>query len=122
MAVGRRFHTVQTRLTGAPVASGDTIMWRAPWGCRVTHIRALRTGGAANVVNAKVGSTNVLAANLTAGNGVYASGATDQAAASGVGSGKMAAGDVLTFTVVSGDGTALVIQADIEIDKDVTEL
>lgn len=122
MAVDRRFLTVQTRLTGAPVGAGDTVMWRAPFGCRVTHLRAHRTGGAAAVVNAKIGSTNVLSANLTAGNGAYASGATDQTDDAGVGSGKMAAGDVLAFTVVSGDATALVLQADIEIDKDVTEL
>ena len=122
MAVGRRFLTVQTRLTGAPVATGDTVMWRAPFGCRITNLHAHRTGGAANVVNAKIGSTNVLSSNLTAGASAYASGATDQSKASGVGSGKMAAGDVLAFTVVSGDGTALVIQADIEIDKNVTEL
>lgn len=122
MAVARRILTVQTRLTGAPVAAGDTVVWRAPLDCRVTHIRAHRTGGAANAVNAKIGSTNVLSANLTAGASAYASGATNQALASGVGSGKMSAGDVLSFTVVSGDGTALVIQADIEIDKDETEL
>lgn len=122
MSVQRRFLTQSIRLTGAPVAAGDTVVWRAPFGCRVTHIRAYRTGGAANAVNAKIGSTNVLAANLTAGSSAFASGATDQTKASGVGSGKMAAGDVLAFTVVSGDGTLLVLQADIEIDKDVTEL
>lgn len=122
MAVQRRFLSIPIRLTGAPVAAGDTVAWRAPFGCRVTHLRAHRTGGAANVVNAKIGSTNVLSANLTAGSGAFASGSTDQSKASGVGSGKMAAGDVLSFTVVSGDGTALVLQADIEIDKDVTEL
>ncbi|AZS06648.1 hypothetical protein HOU95_gp008 [Streptomyces phage Hiyaa] len=122
MAVGRRFHSVTQRLTGAPVATGDTVVWRAPWPCRVTHIRAYRTGGAANAVNAKINSTNVLSANLTAGSSAFASGATDQTDDAGVGSGKMAAGDVLAFTVVSGDGTLLVLQADIEIDKDVTEL
>lgn len=122
MAVQRRFLSIPLRLTGAPVAAGDTVIWRAPFGCRVTHIRAHRTGGAANAVNAKIGSTNVLSANLTAGAGAFTSGSTDQSKASGVGSGKMAAGDVLAFTVVSGDGTALVLQADIEIDKDVTEL
>lgn len=110
------------RLTGSPVAAGDTVMWRAPVGCRVTHIRAYRTGGAANAVNAKIGSTNVLSANVTAGASAFASGATNQSLASGVGSGKMSAGDVLSATVVSGDGTLLVIQADIEIDKDETEL
>lgn len=122
MAVGRRFETQVLRLTGSPVAAGDTVMWRAPWGCRVTHIRAYRTGGAANVVNAKIGSTNVLSSNLTAGSSAFASGSTDQSKSSGVGSGKMAAGDVLSATVVSGDGTLLIIQADIEIDKNVTEL
>ncbi len=122
MAVDRRFMSQVLRLTGAPVAAGDTVMWRAPFPCRVTHIRAYRSGGAANAVNAKVGSTNVLSANLTAGSSAFASGATDQSKASGVGSGKMAAGDVLSATVVSGDGTTLIIQADIEIDKDVTEL
>lgn len=110
------------RLTGAPVASGDTVMWRAPFGCRVTQLRAYRTGGAANVVNAKIGSTNVLSANLTAGASAFATGSTDQTKASGVGSGKMAAGDILAATVVSGDGTLVIIQADVEIDKDVSEL
>lgn len=122
MSVDRRFLTVPIRLTGSPVAAGDTVAWRAPFGCRVTHLRAHRTGGATGVVNAKIGSTNVLSANLTAGNGSFASGSTDQSKTSGVGSGKMAAGDVLAFTVVSGDATALVLQADIEIDADVTEL
>lgn len=122
MSVQRRFLAVPIRLTGAPVATGDTVAFRAPFGCRVTNIRAHRTGGAAAVVNAKIGSTNVLSANLTAGNAAFASGNTNQTLASGVGSGKMAAGDVLAFTVVSGDATALVLQADIEIDKDVTEL
>lgn len=122
MAVQRRFLTVPVRLTGAPVGTGDTVVFRAPFGLRVTHVRAHRTGGAAAVVNAKIGSTNVLAANLTAGNASFATGTTNQSLASGVGSGKMAAGDVLAFTVVSGDATALVLQADIEIDKDVSEL
>lgn len=122
MAVQRRFLTVQNRLTGAPVATGDTVQWRAPFGCRITNLYASRTGGAANVVNAKIGSTNVLSANLTAGAGTMAKGSTDQSKASGVGSGKMTAGDILSFTVVSGDGTSLYIQADIEIDKDVAEL
>lgn len=122
MAVQRRFLTVPIRLTGSPVGAGDTVAWRAPFGCRITHLRAHRTGGAAAVVNAKIGSTNVLSSNLTAGNGAFASSATDQSKTSGVGSGKMAAGDVLAFTVVSGDATGLVLQADIEIDKDVTEL
>lgn len=122
MSVDRRFDTQVLRLTGAPVAAGDTVMWRAPWGCRVTHVRALRTGGAANAVNAKIGAVNVLAANLTAGSAVFTSSATDQTLDSGVGSGKMAAGDILSATVVSGDGTLLVIQLDIEIDKNVSEL
>jgi hypothetical protein len=122
MALHRRFLTVPVRLTGSPVGTGDTVVWRAPFGCRVTHIRAHRTGGAAATVNAKVGSTNVLSANLTAGNGAFASGSTDQTKTSGVGSGKMAAGDVLSFTVATSDATALVLQADIEIDKDVSEL
>jgi hypothetical protein len=122
MAVDRRFLSQVIRLTGAPVASGDTVMWRAPFGCRVTNIRAYRSGGAANVVNAKIGATNVLAANLTAGASAFTSAATDQTKASGVGSGKMAAGDVLSATVVSGDGTTLIIQADIEVDKSEHEL
>lgn len=122
MAVDRRFISQVLRQTGAPVASGDTVMWRAPFGCRVTQIRAYRSGGAANVVNAKIGSTNVLATNLTAGASSFATGSTDQTKASGVGSGKMAAGDVLSATVVSGDGTLVIIQADIEIDKSEHEL
>lgn len=122
MSVNRRFLTVQTRLTGAPVAAGDTVVWRAPFGCRVTALHAHRTGGATAVVNAKIGSTNVLSANLTAGNGAFATGSTDQSDDAGVGSGKMAAGNVLAFTVVSGDATALVIQADLEVDVDVSEI
>jgi len=122
MSVDRRFVSQVLRLTGAPVGTGDTVMWRAPFGCRVTQLRAYRSGGAANVVNAKIGAVNVLAANLTAGASVFTTGSTTQTLASGVGSGKMAAGDVLSATVVSGDGTTLVIQADIEIDKNVSEL
>lgn len=122
MAVDRRFISQVLRLTGSPVGTGDTVMWRAPFGCRVTQIRAYRSGGAANVVNAKVGSTNVLAANLTAGSSAFTTGSTDQTKASGVGSGKMTAGDVLSATVVSGDGTTVIIQADIEVDKSEHEL
>ena len=121
MALMRRFNSQTVRLTGSPVASGDTIVWRAPYDCRVTHIRALRTGGASAVVNGKIGSTNILSANVTAGNGTYATGATNQTQASGVGSGVMNAGDVLTATVVSGDATMVLWQADIEVDADVQE-
>lgn len=119
MALKRRVSSQTVRLTGAPVASGDTVLWRAPYACRVVRLSAYRTGGAANVVNGKIGSTNVLASNLTAGSSAFASASTNAALASGVGSGKMNAGDVLTATVVSGDGTLLVWQADIEVDANV---
>lgn len=121
MAYDRRFVSAVVRLTGAPVGAGDTVAWRAPYDCRVTHLRAFRTGGATSVVNGKIGTTNVLSSNLTAGNGSFASGATDQTDDAGVGSGVMNAGDILYATVVSGDATTVVWQADIEIDADVHE-
>lgn len=121
MAYDRRFVSTVVRLTGAPVGAGDTVAWRAPYNCRVTHLRALRTGGATSVVNGKIGTTNVLSSNLTSGNAVFATGAVDQTKASGVGSGVMAAGDILYATVVSGDATTVVWQADVEIDADVHE-
>lgn len=122
MAVSRRFLSIPIRLTGAPVGTGDTVSWRAPFGCRVTGISAYRVGGTAATVNAKIGATNVLAAVVTAGNSAYATGFTNQSLSSGVGSGKMSAGDVLAFSVVSSDATTLLLQADIEIDKNVIEL
>lgn len=123
MAISRRFLSIPLRLTGAPVGTGDTVTWRAPFGCRITQIQAYRAGGTTGAtVNAKIGAVNVLANALTAGNSVYTTGATTQSLASGAGSGKMVAGDVLSFSVLTSDSTTLLLQADIEVDKNVTEL
>lgn len=122
MAYKRRVASNVVRLTGAPVGAGDTVAFRAPAAGRVIAIRALRSGGASSVVNGKVGSTNILSANLTAGNGTFASGATDLTKASGVGSGVLAAGDIVYATVVSGDATTVVVQIDYRVNQDVYDL
>lgn len=119
MAYKRRLASQVLRLTGAPVGAGDTIMFRAPAAGRVVAIRALRTGGASSVVNGKVGSTNILSANLTAGNGTFATGSTNSALTSGAGSGVLAAGDIVSATVVSGDATLVVVQVDYRVNQDV---
>lgn len=112
MAYKRRFENTSIRLTGAPVAAVIAKTFRAPAPGRVVAVRALRTGGAGAVVNARVNADNVLAANLTAGNDVWASG-TPTTAAQGV----FAAGDTVALQVVSGDATLVVIQADIDFDQ-----
>lgn len=121
MAYKRRMTPQVLRLTGAPVGAGDTVMFRAPAAGRISAIRALRTGGASSVVNGKIGAEAVLASNLTAGNGTFASGATNTALASGAGSGVAVAGDIISATVVSGDATLVVIQMDFEFNADVLD-
>lgn len=122
MAYKRRLLSQVVRLTGAPVGAGDTVAFRAPAAGRIAAIRALRTGGASAVVNGKVGATNILSANLTAGNGTFTSSSTDTTKTSGVGSGVVAAGDIIYCTVVSGDATQLVWQVDYRINQDAYEL
>lgn len=109
----RRIITKEIRLTGSPVGSAAHVAWRAPLACTVLAVHGLRSGGAAAAVNAQIGSTDVLAANLTCGNGTFATGTPTGAA------GDMDAGDVLSLEVASGDATTVVIQADIAVDADV---
>ena len=116
MAYQRRIHTQSIRLTGAPVASAAHVAWRAPVACKVVKLYGYRTGGAAATVNAQIGSDDVLAANLTAGNGAFAAGTPTGTA------GEMAAGEVLSLEVASGDATLVIIQADIAIDADAYDL
>ncbi|WP_328426022.1 hypothetical protein [Streptomyces sp. NBC_00443] len=116
MAYMRRIVTQSIRLTGSPVASATHVVWRAPVACTVTKVHGFRTGGAAAAVNAKIGSDDVLAADLTAGNGAFTSGTPTGTA------GDMAAGEVLSLEVASGDATLVIIQADIAIDADVNDL
>ncbi|MBQ0827707.1 hypothetical protein [Streptomyces tagetis] len=116
MAYQRRIITESIRLTGSPVASGSSVVWRAPVPCTVVKVHGYRSGGAGAVVNAKIGSKAVLASNLTAGSSVFAS-------ASPAGTdGRMAEGAVLALDVISGDATTVIIQADIAIDADVNDL
>jgi len=122
VALKRRITNNVVRLTGAPVGAGDTVAFRAPAAGRVVAIRALRSGGASSVVNGKIGSTNILSSNLTAGNGTFTSGSTDLTKTSGVGSGVLAAGDIVYCTVVSGDATTVVWQVDYRINQDVYDL
>lgn len=122
MAYKRRVLPQVVRLTGAPVAAGDTVAFRAPAAGRIVAVRALRSGGASAVVNGKVGATNILSANLTAGNGTFASGSTNSALTSGVGSGVVAAGDIVYATVVSGDATTVVVQLDFRLNQDAYEV
>ncbi|MEV8600448.1 hypothetical protein AB0465_11280 [Streptomyces griseoviridis] len=116
MAYQRRITTQSIRLTGSPVASGSSPVWRAPVPCTIVRLHGYRSGGAGAVVNAKVGAAAVLASNLTAGNGAFASAVPTGTA------GKMAAGAVLALDVISGDATTVLIQADIAIDADVNDL
>lgn len=121
MAYKRRMQSQVVRLTGSPVGAGDTVAFRAPAAGRVAALRALRTGGASSVVNGKIGSTNILSSNLTAGNATFASGTTDATKTSGVGSGVVAAGDIVYVTVVSGDATGVIVQVDYRINQDAYE-
>ncbi|MEU3161975.1 hypothetical protein ACPCAJ_21060 [Streptomyces griseoincarnatus] len=116
MAYLRRIVTQSIRLTGSPVAAATHVVWRAPVACTVTKVHGYRSGGAAAAVNAKIGSTDVLAADLTAGNASFTSGTP------AAGAGDMDAGDVLSLEVASGDATTVIIQADIAIDADVNDL
>ncbi|MDT0567913.1 hypothetical protein RM704_10595 [Streptomyces sp. DSM 3412] len=116
MAYQRRIMTQSIRLTGAPVGAATHVVWRAPVACTVVKVHGLRSGGAAAAVNAKIGVADVLAADLTAGNGVFTSGTPTGTA------GDMAAGAVLSLEVASGDATTVVIQADIAIDADAYDL
>lgn len=122
MAYKRRVASNVVRLTGAPVGAGDTVAFRAPAAGRIVAVRALRSGGASAVVNGKVGTTNILSSNLTAGNGTFASGSTNLTLTSGVGSGVLAAGDIVYCTVVSGDATTVVWQVDYRVNQDVYDL
>ncbi|MCD7440241.1 hypothetical protein K4B79_18680 [Streptomyces lincolnensis] len=116
MAYQRRIITQSIRLTGAPVGAASHVVWRAPVACTVVRLHGYRSGGAAAAVNAKIGVSAVLAANLTAGNSAFTSAVPTGAA------GDMAAGAVLALDVISGDATTVVIQADIAIDADVNDL
>lgn len=122
MAYKRRVTPQVLRLTGAPVAAGDTVVFRAPAAGRIIALRALRTGGASAVVNGKIGATDILSSNLTAGNGTFASGSVDTSLTSGAGSGVCAAGDIVSATVVSGDATLVVWQADFRLNQDAYEV
>ncbi|MGI5196576.1 hypothetical protein ACQEVY_23490 [Streptomyces sp. CA-288835] len=116
MAYQRRIITQSIRLTGSPVAAATHVVWRAPVACKIVKVHGLRSGGAAAAINAKIGAVDVLAADLTAGNGVFTSGTPTGAA------GEMNAGQVLSLEVASGDATTVVIQADIAIDADAYDL
>lgn len=116
MAYMRRIITQSIQLTGAPVATASHLVWRAPAACTVVNVHGYRTGGASATVNAKIGAADVLAADLTAGNGAFATGTPTGAA------GDMDAGDVLSLDVTGGDATSVVIQADIAVDADVHDL
>jgi hypothetical protein len=113
MAYQRRILTENLRLTGSPVAAATHTVWRAPVDCKIVKVHGFRSGGAAAAVNAKIDGVDVLAADLTAGNGVFTSGTPTGAA------GHMTAGDVLSLEVASGDATTVLIQVDIAIDADV---
>ncbi|PRX91979.1 hypothetical protein [Allonocardiopsis opalescens] len=110
----RQIITKELRLTGSPVASAAHLVWRAPADCRVVALHGHRSGGAAAAVNAQIGSTDVLASNLTCGTGAgtYSTGTPSGDA------GRMEAGDALSLEVASGDATTVIIQVDIAVDAD----
>lgn len=108
----RRIITQTLRLTGAPVGAAVMPLWTAPVPCTVVAVRGLRGGGAAAAVNARVGSTDLLAADLTCGNGTFAKSTAITAAAD------MDVDELLSVEVASGDATSVVIQVDIAVDAD----
>lgn len=108
----RRIITQTLRLSGAPVAAGVHALWAAPVSCSVVAVRGLRSGGAAAAVNARVGGVDLLAADLTCGNGAFTKSVAVSAAAD------MDADELLSVEVASGDATAVVIQVDIAVDAD----
>lgn len=116
MGYQRRFDSKELRLTGSPVGAAVHVVWRAPVRCRVVRVHGYRSGGAAAAVNAKIGASDVLAADLTCGSSAYASAVPTGTA------GVMAAGAVLSLEVASGDATTVIIQADIAYDADVNDL
>lgn len=106
----RRIETQSVRLTGAPVGSAVYPLWTAPVPCTVVAVRGLRTGGAAAAINARVGSTDLLASDMTCGNGTFEKSTALSAAAD------MDVDELLSVEVASGDATAVVIQVDIAVD------
>lgn len=91
-------------------AAASYVVWRAPKACRVTAVRGYRVGGTTAVVNAQVGSNDLLAVDLTTPSaGSWSSSTTIQ-------NGILAAGDTLTLEVVSvsGSPTAVTIQVDLQ--------
>lgn len=106
----RRIETQSVRLTGAPVGAAVIPLWTAPVPCTVVAVRGLRTGGTTAAINARVGSTDLLAADLTCGNGTFAK-STDVSAAA-----DMDVDELLSVEVASGDATAVVIQVEVAVD------
>lgn len=107
----RRIETQSVRLTGAPVGAAVIPVWTAPVPCTVVAVRGLRTGGAAAAVNARVGSNDLLTADMACGNGVFTKSTAVNATHA-----DMDVDELLSVEVASGDATAVVIQVDIAVD------
>ena len=100
-------------------AAGVHTLWRAPVACKVTALRAIRTGGTGAVVNAMKNATDLKTTDLSLTSAdQWMGGATGLAATSVL---RLAAGDTLKAEVVSvaGSPTSLTIQVDLVTAADV---
>lgn len=112
----RSRHVTKEFVQLTPAAAVVT-MWRAPVACKVTAVRASRTGGTGAVVKALKGATSLLSADksLTSADTWMAGSLATTAATL-----RFAAGDTLKAEVVSvaGSPTQLTIQVDFVLDSD----
>lgn len=91
-----------------PSGARDVVVWRAPFACTATAVRAYTTGGTSANVNArKNGTSALLASDLTANAGTWTSNTTLQNAS-------FVAGDSLEIRLISlsGSPTAVAIQVE----------
>ncbi len=110
----RSRHVTKEFVQTTPAAAVITL-WRAPVACKVTGVRASRTGGTGAVVRAFKNATALLASDrsLTSAD-TYLAGTLSATAANL----RFAAGDVLKVEVVSvaGSPTQLTMQVDFVLD------
>lgn len=87
-------------------ADSSLIIWRATQACTITGIYAQRTGGTSASINARKGSSDLLAANYATTTSMASAGTPQNTAVS--------AGDVLTIRLraISGEATDIYVQVD----------
>ncbi|MGW4639558.1 hypothetical protein ACWEN6_13570 [Sphaerisporangium sp. NPDC004334] len=107
--------TEKTLTVKAPAGASSTVLWRAPFPCKVKAVWAYRLGGTGAVVNVnKNGAKLAGDVSLTAP-GAWTAGTLNAAAVLTI-----AAGDTLTAEVISvaGSPTDVAVQVDIERNAD----